>query len=82
MVTRARDVTNDTARVEALEKKLGATVLALLEVPASPQEVQLISSMNLKEGDIIDTIKMGGIHDHTWCCSVSVPPDCSVDVDG
>jgi hypothetical protein len=82
MPIQAKDVTNDTAKVKAVEAKLGKPVLALLELPASPEEARLISTMNLQEGDIITSLDVGGIHDHSWSCSVSIPPDCSVDVDG
>ena len=78
----AKSLMDNAGLVSKVEKNLGMPVLALLELPASAQEAKMISDMGLKEGDIITSLKIGGIHAHTWSCSVSVPPDCAVDVDG
>jgi hypothetical protein len=82
MAQLAKDISSNTALVAKIEKNLGKSVLGLLELPATAQEAKLISALGLKEGDIIASLDIGGIHDHTWSCSVSLPPDCAVDADG
>lgn len=82
MAKPAKDLMGNRALVEKIEKNLGKPVLALLELPASAQEAKLIQDLGLKEGDIIASLDLGGIHTHTWSCSASLPPDCSVDIDG
>jgi hypothetical protein len=75
-------VITDAAFHAKVEKNLGRPVLALLELPMSPAEQQIVKALNLKEGDILNQITLGGVHTHTWCCCVSLPPDCDADIDG
>lgn len=82
MAQAAKSLMDNRELVAKVERNLGKPILALLETPASPQEVRLIKELGLQEGDIIASLDIGGIHLHTWSCSVSFPPDCAVDVDG
>ena len=82
MAKAARSLMENRELVAKVERNLGKPVLALLETPASAQEKTLIKELGLKEGDLIASLDLGGIHLHTWSCSVSIPPDCAVDIDG
>lgn len=82
MAEPAKSLMDNRDLVAKVERNLGKPILALLETPASPQEAKLIETLGLKEGDILASLDLGGIHLHTWSCSVSLPPDCAIDVDG
>jgi hypothetical protein len=65
-----------------VEKNLGRPVLAMIELPMPEAERKIVQALNLKEGDILSSITMGGVNTHTWSCCASLPPDCDADIDG
>lgn len=78
----ARDLMGNVALKAKVEKNLGKPVLALLELPMNAAEQDIVKTLGMKEGDIMAQIALGGVHTHTWCCCVSLPPDCDADIDG
>lgn len=82
MANAARDLMSNTNLRTKVENNLGKPVLALLELPMSAAEQNIVKALNLKEGDILTQITLGGVHAHTWCCCASIPPDCDADIDG
>jgi hypothetical protein len=82
MTIATKDVFSNKDLVSKMEKNLGKTILSLMQVPANETEAKLITALGLKEGDIIASLDIGGIHDHSWSCGASLPPDCSIDADG
>jgi hypothetical protein len=73
---------NNPVLQSKVEKNLGKPVIAMLELPMNAAEQKIVQALGLKEGDILNAITLGGVHTHTWCCCVSVPPDCDADIDG
>lgn len=68
-----------------VEKNLGRPVLALLETPMAEAEKRAVEALKLPEGSILSFLEIGTLGEisaHTWSCSVSLPPDCAIDVDG
>lgn len=78
-------VVNNPEFQAKVEKNLGRPVLALLELPMSDEEKKAIDALKLPEGSILTQLQismLGSLSPHTWCCSVSYPPDCTIDADG
>jgi hypothetical protein len=81
-MAQAKDLWANAALRTKVESNLGKPVLALFELPMNAAEQAVVKTLNLKEGDIVASLTLGGIHSHTWCCCASFPPDCDADVDG
>lgn len=84
MAVTAKDVSSNTALKQKIEKSLGKPVLFMMEVPMSAAEQNLVKSANLKDGDLLNSLIMGGVHAHSWSCTVSGGSggwDCTVDGD-
>lgn len=68
-----------------IEKNLGRPVLFMLEAPMGDEEKKAVAELKLPEGSILTQLQismLGSLSPHTWCCSVSYPPDCTIDGDG
>jgi hypothetical protein len=81
----AKVIDNPQLKAKVEQNLGGRPVLAMLELPMAETEKRAVEALNLEEGAILshlDISTLGEIGAHSWSCSVSVPPDCSVDIDG